>query len=98
MIESSPYLRKIQMNNLCNLNQEPELEKEYESKYSNRIKITWLTDISQLPHKEAVHFFAANEFFDALPVHKFQVKLTHRNRFMFFLVFFRKQLKDTEKF
>ena len=73
LIETSPFLRKIQMKNLCNLNQEPELEKEYESKYSGSIKISWLTDITQLPHNEAVHFFAANEFFDALPVHKFQV-------------------------
>ncbi|RNA40170.1 NADH dehydrogenase [ubiquinone] complex assembly factor 7, partial [Brachionus plicatilis] len=72
MIESSPFLRKIQIKNLCNLEKEPELEKEYDSKHSNRIKITWLTDITQLPHKEAVHFFVANEFFDALPVHKFQ--------------------------
>ncbi|CAF0712266.1 unnamed protein product [Brachionus calyciflorus] len=72
MIETSPYLRKTQMKNLCNLDQEPEILNEYKSKYSENIKIVWVTDITQLPRKEAAHFFVANEFFDALPVHKFQ--------------------------
>lgn len=86
MIETSPHLRKIQMKNLCNLEQEPDLLKEYKSKFSENIKIIWLTDITQLPRKEAAHFFVANEFFDALPVHKFKVKI--RNKFYFVVLTF----------
>lgn len=35
--------------------------------------ITWITDLAELPRKEAPQFFLANEFFDALPIQKFQV-------------------------
>ncbi len=66
-------MRKMQMNRLCGGDSEPELGKFYESKHSKNIRIQWLNDIDELPLKEAPHFILANEFFDALPIQKFQV-------------------------
>jgi SAM-dependent MidA family methyltransferase len=43
------------------------------SKHSRKIKINWIEDLNQLPKIEAAQFFLANEFFDALPIQKFQV-------------------------
>ncbi len=51
----------------------PELYKGYPSKLSETIKIHWISDINELPRREAAHFFLANEFFDALPIQKFEV-------------------------
>jgi len=72
LIENSAFMRKKQIKTLCNLDLEPNLFESYESKYGNSINITWLTDINQLPRHNTVHFFLANEFFDALPFQKFQ--------------------------
>lgn len=77
MIETSPFMRRTQIKNLCSLDEEPNLGTEYNSKISENIKISWLTDIAELPRKEATHFFLANEFFDALPIQKFQVNLNN---------------------
>jgi NADH dehydrogenase [ubiquinone] 1 alpha subcomplex assembly factor 7 len=77
MIEASPFMRKTQFRNLVSAQngQEPSLNEPYSfnSQSAQSIKLTWLNDISELPKKEAVHFFLANEFFDALPINKFQV-------------------------
>jgi SAM-dependent MidA family methyltransferase len=77
MIETSPFMRKTQYRTLCSVGQgseeEPEFYKSYSSKYSDSIKIHWISDINELPHKNAAQLFLANEFFDALPVQKFQV-------------------------
>jgi NADH dehydrogenase [ubiquinone] 1 alpha subcomplex assembly factor 7 len=77
MIETSSFMRKTQFSKLCAMNgiteSEPKILEIYASKISPNIKITWLTDIKELPKKEAAHFFVANEFFDALPIQKFQV-------------------------
>ena len=79
LVESSPFMRQTQMKQLCNYAEteevEPILLKNYASRFSNDIKIIWLQDLSELPKVEAPHFFLANEFFDALPVQKFQVKI-----------------------
>lgn len=72
MIETSPFMRKTQMKNLCNLESEPVILEKYPSKFSKSINIVWLGDINELPKKDAIHFFVANEFFDALPFQKFQ--------------------------
>lgn len=72
MVETSPFMRKAQLKNLCNLDIDPKLNQSYRSKYSDTINVTWLEDICELPRKESVHFFLANEFFDALPIQKFQ--------------------------
>ncbi len=76
MVESSPFMRKTQFKNLCDQTSEiidPKINKKYKSKFSDRIQITWLLDLNELPRNESVHFFLANEFFDALPIQKFQV-------------------------
>jgi SAM-dependent MidA family methyltransferase len=76
LVEMSSFLRKIQFKNLCdhiNHNDEPELYKSYKSKLSDAIEITWVNEISEIPNNESIHFFLANEFFDALPIQKFQV-------------------------
>ncbi len=70
----SPFLRKIQFKNLCDkIDTEPELYKSYKSKFSDSIEIIWVKEITEIPKKESIHFFLANEFFDALPIQKFQV-------------------------
>ncbi len=62
------------MKKLCGLSDlEPKLQENYKYKYSNNINIVWLNDLMQLPKLEAPQFFLANEFFDALPIQKFQV-------------------------
>jgi SAM-dependent MidA family methyltransferase len=66
-------MRKIQCKNLCNLESEPQLYKSYRSIFSNSIEIKWVQDLNEIPKVEAVHFYLANEFFDALPIHKLQV-------------------------
>ena len=77
MVETSPFLRKMQMKNLCaapNIEgEEPKLKQAYKSKHSASISVTWLEDISEVPRKDTAHFVLANEFFDALPIQKFQV-------------------------
>ncbi len=79
LVETSPYLRQIQYRNLCTSNSEtldgtPVTEQIYTYKDSKSIKIIWLDDIKQLPNREAVHYYLANEFFDALPIHQFKVR------------------------
>jgi SAM-dependent MidA family methyltransferase len=70
----SPFLRKIQYKNLCDdKDDEPKLHKSYKSKLSNSIEIIWVKEVNEIPNNEAIHFFLANEFFDALPIQKFQV-------------------------
>lgn len=72
MIETSPFMRKKQMKTLCDIDLEPNLYESYNSKLGKSIHVTWLHDINELPHHNSVHFFLANEFFDALPFQKFQ--------------------------
>lgn len=73
MIETSQVMRKMQFKNLTGREEdtEPKLGETYKTQ-AGTSKVTWLGDINELSKKEAVHFFLANEFFDALPVHKFQ--------------------------
>ena len=72
LVETSAFMRKAQIKTLCGLSLEPNLGEEYKSTFSKSINIIWLADINELPRREAVHFFLANEFFDALPFQKFQ--------------------------
>jgi SAM-dependent MidA family methyltransferase len=75
MIETSEFLRRKQCFNLCNKDESPKTFETNKYKEENSINITWLDDISQLPKSESIHYFLANEFFDAMPIHKFQVIL-----------------------
>lgn len=76
MVETSPFLRKIQLKSLGSENADEEVKcnQPYKSKHSSSINITWLEDISGLPKKDTAHFILANEFFDALPFQKFEVR------------------------
>jgi SAM-dependent MidA family methyltransferase len=74
MVETSPFMRRTQLKILCGIDeQEPVSLTEYKSKHSESIRVVWLHDLNELPVLEAPQFFLANEFFDALPCHKFQV-------------------------
>lgn len=79
MIETSSVMRKMQGQTLIGDDLgEPKLHERYKSKHSSSIFVTWLSDINELPNDDSVHFFLANEFFDALPIHKFQVPFRAR--------------------
>lgn len=75
---------------------DPKLNQSYRSKYSDTINVTWLEDICELPRKESVHFFLANEFFDALPIQKFQVNF-ELNKFYLLNKYKKKKLKKKRK-
>ncbi len=75
-------MRASQFKNLCQTSSvinDPNLLENYCSKYSDKIKIIWLSDLTQLPKLDAPQFFLANEFFDALPIQKFQVNSNQIN-------------------
>lgn len=73
MIETSGFMRKMQFRTLTAREEdEPKLGEAYTTKHSDRHRITWISDINELEKRESAYFFLANEFFDALPVHKFQ--------------------------
>ena len=83
LVETSPFMRASQFKNLCQTSgatNDPNLLEDYCSKYSDKIKIVWLSDLTQLPKLDAPQFFLANEFFDALPIQKFQVIINQKNK------------------
>ena len=83
LVETSPFMRASQFKNLCQSSvapNDPNLLEDYCSKYSDKIKIVWLSDLTQLPKLDAPQFFLANEFFDALPIQKFQVIINQKNK------------------
>ena len=83
LVETSPFMRASQFKNLCQTSSatnDPNLLEDYCSKYSDKIKIVWLSDLTQLPKLDAPQFFLANEFFDALPIQKFQVIINQKNK------------------
>ena len=70
-------MREMQFKNLCDKDAVliPKTMESYSSKILKNTKFVWLDDISDLPLIDVPHFFVANEFFDALPIHKFEVSL-----------------------
>ncbi|GIY94204.1 protein arginine methyltransferase NDUFAF7, mitochondrial [Caerostris extrusa] len=68
-IEVSPHLCHIQMSKLCSRHVKEELHgKTLTTKYG--FPITWHPHLVNVP--EAFSLFLAHEFFDAMPIHKFQ--------------------------
>jgi len=63
LVEISPFLTKIQEASLCGL----EIASTNRSKFGTGIQ--WYKNLDDVP--KGFSFFIANEFFDALPVHKF---------------------------
>ena len=81
MVEISPALSVIQAKNLCVSSEE--ISPELNSKEKNAIgcyrqgitedgvKVFWYYSVKDLPRGFSV--IVAHEFFDAMPIHKFQV-------------------------
>ncbi|XP_071038528.1 protein arginine methyltransferase NDUFAF7, mitochondrial isoform X2 [Parasteatoda tepidariorum] len=71
-IEASPYLCNVQRSKLCpnvEVSEEDGLHnKTLETKY--KVPLTWHHHLESVP--EGFSLFLAHEFFDALPIHKFQ--------------------------
>ncbi|KAK3391772.1 putative S-adenosyl-L-methionine-dependent methyltransferase-domain-containing protein [Sordaria brevicollis] len=78
MVEASPQLRTTQKNLLCGEDAvmiESSSKAGYHStcKYGN-IPVVWTESIKSIPHDpEKTPFIMAHEFFDALPIHAFQL-------------------------
>ncbi|KAK9417146.1 putative Protein arginine methyltransferase NDUFAF7 [Seiridium unicorne] len=76
MVEASPELRQAQKNLLCGedaLMTESKIGYHSTSKYSN-LPIVWTETIQAVPQAATkTPFIVAHEFFDALPIHAFQV-------------------------
>ncbi|KAL6257379.1 hypothetical protein P5V15_010952 [Pogonomyrmex californicus] len=80
LIEISPVLSAIQAEKLCieSKNIEPEINESQRNSVTHYregitrdgVKIYWYYSINDVPRKFSV--FVAQEFFDALPIHKFQ--------------------------
>nr|XP_031839956.1 protein arginine methyltransferase NDUFAF7, mitochondrial isoform X2 [Nomia melanderi]XP_031839957.1 protein arginine methyltransferase NDUFAF7, mitochondrial isoform X2 [Nomia melanderi] len=80
LVEISPALSLIQANNLCKTSKEHNIEtNESEHDYityyregvtEDGINIYWYHSVKDVPKKFSI--FLAHEFFDALPIHKFQ--------------------------
>ncbi|XP_054719471.1 protein arginine methyltransferase NDUFAF7, mitochondrial-like isoform X2 [Uloborus diversus] len=68
-IEVSPHLRKLQALKLCSTDTEEGIENDLlPTKYGFPLK--WHSSLESVP--ENFSLFLAHEFFDALPIHKFQ--------------------------
>ena len=74
LIEISSHLTQIQEKTICGVTSliEKDQRKEHHSLSKNGIPVTWYQTLDQLPEKSGFNAFVAHEFFDALPVHKFQ--------------------------
>lgn len=75
LVEVSPHLSKLQAQQLCCESSEPSNEDGQLSYYRrgetiSGIKIFWYRNITDVP--KAFSIYLAHEFFDSLPVHKFQ--------------------------
>lgn len=81
LVEISPVLSAIQAEKLCieSRNIEPRVNEDRKNSVTHfkegitreGVKIYWYHSINDVPRKFSV--FIAQEFFDALPIHKFQV-------------------------
>lgn len=81
LVEVSPVLSVIQAKKLCiesrdselriNENQKNSVTHYREGVTKDGVKIYWYYTINDVPREFSV--FIAQEFFDALPIHKFQV-------------------------
>lgn len=81
LVEVSPHLARIQENKLCGSNS-IKWDLNYSTKSSTTslgYPISWYQSLEQVPPSDSFTFFLANEFFDALPIHKFQVGISRKN-------------------
>ena len=78
LVEVSPKLSEIQHDKLCQKNEI--CDDKHDIYYKKGISrfgkcVYWYKQLSDVPR--ATSFFIAHEFFDALPIHKFQVKCVY---------------------
>lgn len=90
LVEISSHLASVQAKTLCGQSSQ---WKENYSTYSATSKsgypVTWYQALEQVPEEEGFTCYIANEFLDALPIHKFQVNINRKSRkklFSFFSV------------
>lgn len=82
LVEISPVLSAIQAEKLCTRSRgiEPRINEDQKNSVTHYregvtkegVKIYWYHSINDIPRKFSI--FVAQEFFDALPIHKFQVR------------------------
>lgn len=98
-MEISPTLSEIQAKNLCdsyedikpivNSNVKNAIGPYRQGITKDGIKIFWYYSVNDVPQNFSV--IIAHEFFDALPIHKFQVIVSLNSRRKLFLPFFEKK-------
>lgn len=71
LIEISPHLKQIQTQTLCGLINSKSSDKLRQSKFGPLV--SWYNNIDDIPISNGFEVYIANEFLDALPIHKFQV-------------------------
>lgn len=81
LVEVSPELSALQAKNLCETHKDLEVRKACdkgdgsfhykEGRTKDGVEVFWYHSIQDVPLRFSV--FIAQEFFDAMPVHKFQV-------------------------
>ena len=67
LVEASPLLKKVQEARLCGSYHDKASETNAVTKFGP--PVTWHSRLGEVP--KGFTFFLANEFFDALPIHKF---------------------------
>lgn len=75
LVEISPVLTQIQEKALCDeisVIEQDRSNRLHHSLSKNGIPVTWYQSIDELSVTSGFNAFIANEFFDALPIHKFQ--------------------------
>lgn len=80
LVEISPGLSQLQTEKLCTESKDNEPTTNEDEKFimhyregvtKDSVKIYWYYSINDIPKNFSI--FVAHEFFDALPIHKFQV-------------------------
>ncbi|XP_049878295.1 protein arginine methyltransferase NDUFAF7 homolog, mitochondrial [Pectinophora gossypiella] len=71
-VEISDTMRLVQANNLCIAHRETDIAMphNYEGETASGIKVYWYNDLKKVPKNFS--WYVAHEFFDVLPIHKFE--------------------------
>lgn len=72
LVEISSTMQSVQANRLCNSHREVDIElpHNYEGETVSGIKVYWYNDLKKVPNNFS--WYIAHEFFDVLPIHKFE--------------------------
>ncbi|XP_063832068.1 protein arginine methyltransferase NDUFAF7 homolog, mitochondrial [Ostrinia nubilalis] len=72
LVEVSSTMQNVQANRLCISHRATDIESpyNYEGETLSGIKVYWYNDLKKVPHEFS--WYIAHEFFDVLPIHKFQ--------------------------